>query len=391
MHKLFILMALGLWAGTAHADGGYFPDATAGTTAATTDQRAVLLYENGSTTLYLHTGYQGSGGKFGWVIPTASLLTANDVSVAGTTGMFERLHELCGPRLVYFDQGCGAYGCAAEDAGDGNNAGQVKVFDAFTVGEYDITVLGASDSADLATWLRGNGYSVPTGSDTVFDDYVARGYYFTAVRFSNAAQLPINSGDSADTSYEQAHTHPLMLRFPGTMVTFPLLISSLSTKRRVEVLLYTIAAQRFTLVNRPVADMVVRERFTGDDFTAWYDARFDEALAEVGEPGFLVEFAAPVDGLDLAELLGRTPDYATAASERWFITRFRSRLAPEQMTEDLQLIPTTADLADKRLRLRVMYGGRNPSLSAALPWDWLLLSGLGLGLWWRRRRNGGVA
>jgi hypothetical protein len=113
---------------TAGADGGYFPSNVGPASAAeTTDQRAILLYEQGYTTLILQTGYQGNGDGFSWVIPTATLVGAADVDVV-TTPVFDGLHAETAPMLVTFTQGCGAFGCAGSDTtSSGGNSPEVRV------------------------------------------------------------------------------------------------------------------------------------------------------------------------------------------------------------------------------------------------------------------------
>ena len=42
----------------------------------------------------------------------------------------------------------------------------------FTVAEYDIVILSASDSTGLDTWLRDNDYKIPAGAEPLLRPYV---------------------------------------------------------------------------------------------------------------------------------------------------------------------------------------------------------------------------
>jgi hypothetical protein len=393
----------GLWvAGEARADGGYFPsNVNPASSAETTDQRALLFYEDGFTTLFLQTGYQGNSSGFSWIIPTASkLVVAGSTAVDPTRpetqpfrvadqSVFEGLHALTAPMLVTFKQGCGAFGCAG---GDGSSAqagsSEVRIFDSFNVDGYDVTDLGADDAQALVTWLNANGYRVPTNAVAVFEDYVQRSFNFVAVKFAGVVEAPQARGGDSDDIGTQGDkiANPLALRFSGAMRTFPLLISSLSTVQTIDLVLYTIDTRRYTVLNFPTVDMEIKEVFEGDDFTGWYNQRLEGAIAANGGRAFMVEFAAPVDGYQLAQALGRWPNPATAVEESWFVTRLRTRLPPEAMTEDVQLAPVAGDEASAPHRIRVVQGGEPGKIAASLPLDLTLIVALALVIQRRRRR-----
>ena len=51
----------------------------------------------------------------------------------------------------------------------------VKIEAQFSVGEYDIVVLSATDSTALDSWLHQNGYKIPAGAEPYLRPYVADG------------------------------------------------------------------------------------------------------------------------------------------------------------------------------------------------------------------------
>ena len=222
----------------------------------------------------------------------------------------------------------------------------------------------------------------------MFDDYVSRRFYFLAIRFDRPVEAPRATGGDTDTTAtpDDNMAKPLAIRFAGAMRIFPLTISSLSTRDTVDLVLYTIDTRRYTVLNFPTAEMEIKDTFKGEDFTGWYNERLDAAIAQNGGNAFMVEFAATIDDYQLANILGRTPDAAIADTQSWFVTRFRTRLPPEAMTQDVQVAPLLGDEATKLHRIRVMRGGKPGNVAASVPLDLTLVVALGLMLQWRRRR-----
>src|SRR4029078_6938427 len=50
----------------------------------------------------------------------------------------------------------------------------------YTVGEYDILILGAKESNGLETWLKENGYKLPRGASAALAPYIRQGLKFFA-------------------------------------------------------------------------------------------------------------------------------------------------------------------------------------------------------------------
>ena len=122
------------------------------------------------------------------VVPTPSVLSEGQINVT-RNAIVEHLDAYTAPRLVeYFDDNpCRprimermAMATAIEDAGpaSGDQALGVVVEASYTVGEYDIQILSATQSDGLATWLGENGYRLPEGADAALAPYIAMGMKF---------------------------------------------------------------------------------------------------------------------------------------------------------------------------------------------------------------------
>ena len=389
---------LGMWiisslAGIAPAlaDGGYFAGGD-NVQVETTDQRVIFTYGDNETWMTLQTGKSGDATDFAWVVPTTQLLTAEDLSVKSAS-VFYDLDRITAPTLVYFQSGCTTAGCAA-DIGDGTGSeNTIEIFEEFKVGDFAVQVLGATDSQNLATWLDDEGYGVPPGGADVFDNYVAQGFYFVAVKFEGAETLhqDIPADSSANEYYEEENTFgdALVFHMPGHVTTFQLVISTLSTVDTVNITIYTIGEHRYGVKNFPTVDLEIQEAFEDGDFSEWYEEKFDSVSTDA--QAFVVEFADEVYSSELRGIPG---------TEQWndeytnykdlFVTRLRTKMPPEQMTKDVELEQVATMEEAEHLRVRVLFGATR-SQGAMLPWDLMIIGALAFGIHLRRGSRKGSA
>src|SRR5438132_12937312 len=64
----------------------------------------------------------------------------------------------------------------------------VSVEARYTVGEYDIVILSATQSNGLELWLRQNGYRIPAHASRALQPYVRQGLKFFVARVNLAEQ-----------------------------------------------------------------------------------------------------------------------------------------------------------------------------------------------------------
>ena len=148
----------------------------------------VALVRNGDrTVLTMSNDYQGEASDFALVVPVPTVLQKDQIHI-GDRKLLERLDSYSSPRLVeYTDpnpcevvhrrmkmseaptsmdmQSAGVGGARAQALG-------VKVEAQYTVGEYDIVLLSATQSNGLETWLLESGYKIPPTSAAALAPYV---------------------------------------------------------------------------------------------------------------------------------------------------------------------------------------------------------------------------
>lgn len=255
----------------------------------------VMMREGTTTVLSMQNNYEGPPADFAMVVPVPVVLHEEDVRTLPRE-VFERVDRLAAPRLVeYWEQdpcappqspiglgSLGTIGRGGGGAGYGRGAGaQVVVEAEFTVGEYDIVILSASDSGALDTWLRDNGYRIPDGAEEVLRPYVASGMKFFVAKV-DPTKVEFDDG--------RAMLSPLRVHYPSETFELPVRLGLLSSAGTQDLVVHVLARnQRYEVANYPnvtiptnidVADEV-RTRFAET-----YAALFDRTLER--NPGAVV-------------------------------------------------------------------------------------------------------
>jgi len=174
-----VLSLLAVTSGSsARADGGFFPPENG--TANSADQRAVIVDQGDTQTIILETAYEGDRSDFAWVIPLPELISGQECITTAAPDIFDKLRERSEPR--WWSQGsaalCGCGGSATIQEPP------VTVWERLRVDDYDVAILSAQQSSDLATWLNDNGYSFPEAQEPTLEYYVNRGWYFVAFKMA---------------------------------------------------------------------------------------------------------------------------------------------------------------------------------------------------------------
>ena len=137
---------------------------------------AFISYDNGVQTLVLKPEWQGNASDFGIVYPTPS----KPEVTAGPVDIFWQLEEATNPWItpeVMFMEDA-AMGASFDEAEK-----TVTVVEEKQVGEYDVTVLTATDADDLVEWLEDNDYNYKDSDAEKVEYYVEEGgFYFVALK-----------------------------------------------------------------------------------------------------------------------------------------------------------------------------------------------------------------
>lgn len=256
----------------------------------------VVLMRNGTrTVLSMQNAYEGPPEDFAMVVPVPIVLDRTNVKVLPRS-VFERIEQLAAPRLVeYWEQdpcapqaqsigfgGLGTLGRGAGGGGTGSGYGLgVRVEAQFEVGEYDVVILSARDSAGLDTWLRQERYNIPEGAAPILAPYVRAGMKFFVAKV-NARRVQFEQG--------RAVLSPLRFHYDSPEFSLPVRLGLLNSPGAQELVVHILARnQRFEAANRPNITMPtnldVSESVKGQ-FAEFYNALFDRELQR--NPGAVV-------------------------------------------------------------------------------------------------------
>ena len=296
--------AVGLLALTATAAGAFASDAGAfcgfyvsGADAKlTNDATQVVLMRDGTrTVLSMQNSYKGPPSDFALVVPVPVVLQKENVKTLAP-GVFDHIDKLTSPRLVeYWEQdpcprpmkypGGGlagmAYGAGAvASAPPQAMRHEVKIEAQFSVGEYDIVILSATDATALDAWLRQNNYKIPAGAEPYLRPYVQMGmkFFVAKVDVSKVKFERIGNGP------EQAILSPLRFHYDSDSFNLPIRLGLINSAGNQDLVVTILArGQRYEVANYDnvaiptnidVADPTRKE------FGAFYTTLFDQTLAK---------------------------------------------------------------------------------------------------------------
>ena len=321
-HMITVAAILALVPTSASAFCGFYVAPT--DTPLVNEASMVALMRDGTrTVMSMSNDYRGPAADFAMVVPVPVVLKKEDVKTLDP-GVFQRLEQLTAPRLVeYWEQDpCAQPKDLSKDAppqkmgdvslgaagGTGGGYG-VTVEAEFTVGEYEIVILGAKESDGLERWLVDNKYKVPKGIAPALAPYVKEQQKFFVARV-DVKKVKMDATGVAVLSplrfaFESADFRlPVRLGLLNAGPAQDLIVWILSENARYDVANY---ANVFIPTNLDVADA------TRASFRSFYAALFDDTLAKAGGKAIVTEYAwstagcdpcpvPPLDNKDLATL-----------------------------------------------------------------------------------------
>lgn len=207
-------VALLFCVGFVSADGMIIPPV--GKVVHETEQKAVIFYDEGVEHLFLSITFQGDADNFAWIVPTPSQPEVGKSS----DRVFTRLDELTKPEYpkAPHRQNSAWMGATMEDS-----AKSVTVLETKKIEYYDISVLEANNKDALYNWLNDHGYRFPQGGTHIIDEYIQKGWIFTAVKIDDQ-RFSATGGRQLQTG----HAIPLKLSFKTDQIVYPLKISSIT-------------------------------------------------------------------------------------------------------------------------------------------------------------------
>ena len=337
--------------------------------------KVVMVRDGDRTVLTMVNDYSGEPTEFAMVVPVPTVLEKGQIHI-GNREVLEHLDAYSAPRLVeYFDpdpcrqfamedklmmnapQAIGSM--SRKEAARDRSLG-VTIEARYTVGEYDILILSATQSGGLETWLVENGYTVPRGARRVLGSYLRQGMKFFVAK--------VNLGEQKRLGF--SYLRPLQMAYESPKFMLPLRLGMVNADGPQELFVFAITKNgrvettNYRTVRLPEG-MDIPE-YVKDDFPRFYRSMFTRQVENENREAVFLEYAwnmswcdpCAADPLNADELrslgvfwLGSPgpQGFTPGGSQNTFITRLHVRYDAAHFPEDL-VFQETADQSNFQAR-----------------------------------------
>ncbi|MCG8424894.1 MAG: DUF2330 domain-containing protein [Proteobacteria bacterium] len=257
--------------------------------------QVVLMRAGTRTVLSMQNHYQGPPDNFAMVVPVPVVLQEENVKTLDKQ-IFQRVDQLAAPRLVeYWEQDpcrppqppyrLSRRSVALESSANQKSSSSadlgVTVEAQFTVGEYEIVILSAVDSAGLDTWLRREKYHIPSGAEPLLRPYVGAGSKFFVAKV-DVTKVAFQDG--------KAVLSPLRFHYDSEQFSLPVRLGMINSAGTQDLIVHILApGQRYQVANYANAVIPTNLRVADEvrnRFGEFYAALFDRTLEK--NPGAVV-------------------------------------------------------------------------------------------------------
>ena len=204
--------------------------------------QVILARDGNRSVISMRNDFQGELTDFALVVPVPVVLQKSQIHI-GDAKLFERIDAYSAPRLAeYFDPDPCAARQAARDIAAAAPASVAKleqrrtqalgvtVEARYTVGEYDIAILSATESDGLEVWLKQNGYRLPAKASRALQPYVRQGLKFFVAK--------VNLAEQAKTGF--SYLRPLQFAFEYERFMLPVRLGMLNARGPQDLVVYAL-------------------------------------------------------------------------------------------------------------------------------------------------------
>jgi hypothetical protein len=210
----------------------------------------------------------------------------------------------------------------------------------YTVDEYDIAILSATQSDGLAVWLSENGYKIPDGAGPVLGSYIKQDmkFFVAKVNLKEKDKLGYHFLRPIQVSYK-TNKFMLPIRLGTVNANGPqdMIVLMLTEKGRVETTNYRTV--------KLLSDMDV-PLYVKSEFGKFYTAMFDAQVARDNSKLIYLEYAWDMGSCDPCSSTPLSLEETKALGAFWggqsFVTRLHVRYDAAHFPEDL-MFQETAD------------------------------------------------
>ena len=296
-----LILMVGLVSQEAAAFCGFYVSKADGTLKNKTSQ-VILVRDGNRNVITMYNDFKGNLKDFAMVVPVPVVLKRSDIKVVDQQ-IFHTLNEYSKPRLVeYYDQNpCRGFEDERASKAPGMSLQEVvvtgfsaqrkkqelgvKVEAKYLVGEYDILILSAKESAGLKIWLEENGYKIPAGADEVLEPYIKSNLKFFVVKVNEAEKKKL-PGD---------FLRPLQISFSSPKFMLPIRLGMANADGDQDMIVYAFTKKgRVESVNYRTFSVPTSKKvplFVKNNFGNFYSNLFQHQWAKEGKAISVLEYA----------------------------------------------------------------------------------------------------
>jgi hypothetical protein len=328
----------------------------------------VVLARHGATTaITMASDYEGEPKEFALVIPVPTFIERKQIGVVDMKTI-DHLDAYTAPRLVEYNDRdpCAPVVMYRMAAPRSAAAGHGVILDSpryrgvtveanYDVGEYDVSILSATESDGLVNYLSDNGYKIPAGAEPVLGSYIKQKMRFFVAKVNLDRMTLLDKG----------YLRPLQVRYETAKFMLPLRLGTVNASGPQDLIIYALSQKgrietaNYRTVKLP-SDVDV-PLYVKNDFGTFYKAMFDRAVARENMRAVFVEYAwdmgwcdpcaaDPLSNKELVELGARwiasdndQPFRTRPGLEgaNTYVTRLHVRYDAKTFPEDLALLETS--------------------------------------------------
>ncbi|MVN89351.1 DUF2330 domain-containing protein [Deinococcus sp. HMF7620] len=284
----------------------------------------VIIARDGNRSVFtMMNDYSGSVKDFARIVPIPVVPKREDIRI-GDPSIVKKLDAYSAPRLVeYFDENpcapvpppmpmAAPTSAPVEDrAALRAQAQGVKIEASYQVGEYDILILSASQQSGLAAYLRGEGYKLPAGADSMLGGYLKSGMKFFVVRVN------VERFEQAGGGF----LNPIVLSYTSEKFMLPIRLGTLNSPGEQDLTVYLLSPQgRVETSNYRTASIPTNKEvplLVKNQFASFYRHVFRRAYEREGKNVALLEYAWNTNNCDPCSTEPPTPEELKEAGVFW--------------------------------------------------------------------------
>ncbi len=268
--------------------------------------KVALVRDGDRTVITMANDYQGDPTEFAMVIPVPTVITKEQVHISNAA-LLDHLDAYTAPRLVeYFDQNpCDR--ARYESRMRKNSVGMappvsavmedeaslgVIIEESFSVGEYDILILSATESDGLQIWLESNGYQIPKGARRILGSYIKQDMKFFVAK--------VNLEEKAKQGGEMLR--PIAVAYESPKFMLPIRLGTLNSNGDQDLFVYTLTKNGKVETTNYRTQKIPSDKelpiFIKDDFGDFYKDMYATSARREGGHGVFMEYAWDMNWCD---------------------------------------------------------------------------------------------